>query len=250
MTTERELPETSRIFSYGEYKLRGYKGITFEYYLRPLREVAADLSEEVLAISAKDAAEEVVSNMSRGGGIIIATLVDTGEAVGYSTQRILQPFIGTNRPRVMYVSTRAVKPEHQRGGLGTALLQYANTVHDAPDIIGGRTQNPAVVRSYYQSGLFKMIYPFDKTYEESLLMQEVLRYIVAQTRHKYPVDERTGLVQAVYKDGKSSAYDNEQASPEVQEIYARMLRFGLVLDNGDALHVTGIVNKGEQSFAE
>lgn len=249
---ERDLLETSRIWTMprGKYKLRAYKGIEFAFHLPRLKKIVAELSREVHAISERDAAEEVVYNMSNGGSIVIATLADSQEAVGYSTQRILQPTIGVNRPRVMYISTRAVRTEHQKGGLGTALLQYANSLHAAPDIIGGRTQNPVVVRSYYQSGLFSRIYPFDRTYDQSQSVQAVLRYIVLQTRNRFPLDERTGLVREVYKEGKSRAYDNAKASPEIQALYTRMMQeFGLEPDRGDALHVTGIT-KGRLSFLE
>ena len=248
MVMERDLPTTSRIGDHGEYNLLGYKGVDYGYNLPAFRHIATVMFRETFQIEPVDALQEVAFNMNNGGSIVIATLRNEGEAVAYSTQRLLRP--RDSGVRVLYISTRLVQPDHQKGGLGTALLRFAHNLHDAPDIVGGRTQNPAIVTSYYKSELFRKIYPFDDTYDKSESMQKVLEYVVSQTKDKNLPDLTTGLVEAVYKEGASKAYDDEKANPEVQKIYQRMTKeFGLKPENGDAIYILGI-KKGWTNFVE
>lgn len=250
------LPATSRIASHGEYNLLGYKSLEYNFYLPAFRRIAERGFTEVFDVDPTDALREIAFNMNNGGSIVIATLRDTGEAIGYSTQRILRP-PSEGWVRVLYISTRVVQTDHQRKGVGTALLRFVHNLHDAPDIVGGRTQNPAIVKSYMNSDLLTKLYPFDELYgrpqpmeEELTPIQKVLRYVAAQTKDRHPVDLSTGLMKAVYKEGSSHAYDNDQASPEIQKIFIRMrCEFGVDPDNGDGLIVLG-VKKGRTNFIE
>lgn len=251
MTLE-SLPATSRIMSYGEYQLLGYKGLDFEWHMRVLASYAKLLSSEVFGMVREDAAREVMFNMSNSGSIIIATVRDTGEAVAYSTQRILEPVVDGSRIRVMYTSTRAVKCEHEGKGVGPATLQYAFSMHDAPDILGGRTGMAPVVELYSKSGLIAegKLYPFDRPYGESRAMQEVLKYVASQTREKHPINENTGLMEEVYDKDSDQVYDPEKASSRVQAIRERMIiEFGLRPMRGDAMIVLG-VKRGWTRFVD
>lgn len=252
MSVIEALPATSRIMSYGEYRLLGYKGHDFGWHLRDLADFATHLSAEVFGMERKDVAREVMFNMNTGGSMIIATLIDTKEAVGYSTQRVLEPTIYGSRVRVMYTSTRAIKKAHEGNGVGPATLQYAFSMHDAPDVLGGRTGMAPAVDVYYKSDLIAegKLYPFDRLYSESSTMQDILRYVASQTKERRPVDESTGLMEGVYDKDSENLYDPEKASPRVREIRERMIsEFRLNPANGDALIVLG-VKKGWTRFRD
>lgn len=242
-------PETSRIWFHGEYKLVAYKGAEYGFFLPEFRRLAGCLSASVFKIDPDDASKEVAFNMNNSGSMVIATTIarEETEAVGYSTQRILQP-PWESGVRVLYISTRLVRSEHQKSGLGTALLRCAHNLHDAPDIVAGRTQNPAVVRSYDESDLFRKLYPFDETYDVSPRIQRVLDYVALQIKH--PTDPVTGLTKGAYKEGKSRSYDDGEAGSEVRAIYNRMINeFGLNSEEGDAIIIMGL-KKGRTNFIE
>lgn len=252
MSVLERLPATGRIMSYGDYQLLGYKGPEFMWNSPVLATNARIISSEVFEMEREEAASEVTYNMKNGGSIIIATLQSTGEAVAYSTQRILEPTIDGNRIRVMFTTTRAVKKGHDSKGIGPAMLQYAFSTHDAPDIIGGRTGMAPVIDMYYKADLIEegKFYPYDRYYNESHSMVDVLRYVNAQTKEKRPVNENTGHTPSVYDKDSERLYIPQKASVKVKEYRDRMINeFGVIPARGDALIVLG-VKKGWTRFSE
>lgn len=247
---ERGLPATSRIISYGEYQLLAYRGIDFEWNVGDLGGHAKVLSARVFGLSREETAEEVAANMRNGGSIVLATLTETQEVIGYTTSRVLQPTIEGNLTRVHFTTTALVIPQYENKGLGTVMKQFSYSISGSPDILGGRTRKPPVPRTYYKSNLMEdgKFYPLDRLYDTSRNMQLVLRYIALQLWPRLKVNERTGLMEGVYKD-ELDTYDYEKASPEVQAIDVKMRALGVGPDTNNALVLLGI-RRGWTRFVE
>lgn len=247
---ERKLPATSRIMAYGEYQLSAYKGMDFEWNVGDLAEYAKSLSVKIFGLSREETAREVAANMRNGGSIVLATLTATEEVVGYTTSRVLEPVIDGNPIRVHFTTTASVLPEHEIKGVGTAMKQFSYSTSGSPDILGGRTRKPPVVRTYYRSNLVEegKLYPLDKLYETSRNMWSVLRYVASQLWPRLEVNDKTGLIEGVYKD-ELDTYDYERASPEVRAIDAKMREFGASPDTNNAIVLLG-VRRGWTRFRE
>lgn len=248
---EARLPETSKVHQHGtKYLLQAYDGSEFRFHVPVFRPIAAEISKVAFSIEKDvDALKEVGGNMAAGASIIFATLIETGEVVAYSTQRILKPPFEPG-VRVMYTSTRAVVEEHRKNGLATALLTYANTLHGGPDILCGTTPNPEIVDLYERSGIIvpDTYSPRRRSYEEAPRLKRVVEYVVGQTKGSAVVMSPKGVLHGIYKDGWD-AYDNTTAKPETQETYAWMESLEYRQFNGDAIVIAGI-KKGRTHFVE
>jgi len=104
--------------------------------------------------------------------------------------------------------------------------------------IGGRTQNPLVVKRYSDLG---DVFPFNAlfdTEEGKQVMDFVLNYIPQATTFSGEgafLDKVTGICRNAYADGRLGDYSTEVPGAEAFE--RQLLEWGFNRDNGDALLV-------------
>lgn len=174
--------------------------------------------------------EELYRNVDVGADAVFVTTSD-GEDIGVVVERLKTFNIGGREWRVLKRLLRAVMPDYQRRGTGTALTDEAiNRLN--PDVITGRTPNPYVFRADEISSRVGNIHPIYKlhTYETGLLLVATL-----DSRSIAETDLRTGVCKGVYPLGENRLFNLEGASQKVLEIYARMIELGANLEEGDGI---------------
>ena len=101
--------------------------------------------------------------------------------------------------------------------------------------IGGRTQNPIVIKKYQQ---YERIYPFNFTYESSE-GQKIIEYIINninEIKHVQHLTLKYGICHKVYNSGKLGDYSVNIKT--MNELEKQLKNWGFNRNNGDSIIVT------------
>lgn len=150
--------------------------------------------------------EGIKKTLSRSTALGLAR-GDDDQLVGYAIYTIPDtPLEGTD---VLWEEAVCVRTSVQSGGLGTRSLKDVLALF--PDRkfgwIGGRTQNPLVMRRYAKFG---KLFPFDTAYSDPE-GQLVMNYLLQRIAEVYQVPEENfvksnGICRKVYKEGQLGKY--------------------------------------------
>lgn len=203
------------------------------------------------------------SNIERNGNLLVSTITDLNnrafnlpqpttdtETVGRfaktttvllaAKQRLigfgLYQAINYQDSLILYQS-RAIVPEGQRQGLGSAFIDVACEIHSA-NILSGKAQNPVSFWTMIKSGKFEYIYPIERYYSEDEEMSAVLQRLI-EIRGQRNVDPNTGLIKKSYRMGKLGDYDIDLTNPGIRSIEEKLNKIGLDRFEGDALYYMG-----------
>jgi hypothetical protein len=130
---------------------------------------------------------------------ILGLLRDESEAVhGFACYSV--PSVPLRGAYVLWGDGMALMPEVQGRGLARSFAERACALFPGRSFawMGGRTQNPVVVRWHATLG---RVFPFDGTYAEAE-GGEVLRYLrehVAEVREATSIDAETGICRGAYQ---------------------------------------------------
>ncbi len=119
-------------------------------------------------------------------------------------------------------------------GQGTRVLRLACGMFPGRQFgwLGGRTQNPAVIKRYAKWG---SVLPFSSAYDtpDNQLVMNYLRLHIAEVRDVKHVDRVYGICRSVYSEGRLGDYpvDIEGAA----EFETKLSSWGFDRDHGDAL---------------
>lgn len=190
--------------------------------------------------------EELYRNVDVGCEAVFVTTND-GEDIAVVVERLKTVNIGGREYKVLKRFLRAVSPDYQQRGIGTALTDEPIGRLE-PHAITGRTPNPYVFRSDELSPRVGGIHPIHRlhTPETRLLLVATLdSKSIAET------DLRTGVCKGVYPFGENRLFSLEGASERVLEIHARMIELGANLEEGDGLRYLELVKhdpRGRERF--
>jgi hypothetical protein len=105
--------------------------------------------------------------------------------------------------------------------------------------LGGRTQNPIVMRRYARFG---KTLPFDALYDEQpQVMSYLIEHIAEAQSAQQRMDKRTGICQQVYPEGRLGDYPTDVPGTEKYQILLKS--WGFSPERGDAVIVLTHLNE-------
>jgi len=177
---------------------------------------------------------ELYNNVSPGAEAVFITTTDPDPRdVACVVERLKTINLGGHEHKVLMRYLRAVAPDYQRRGIGTALTdEPVNRLE--PDAITGRTPNPYVFRADELSPRIGTIHPIHKLHTPRT---RILLVATLDPKSIAEADSITGRCRGVYPKGENRLFSLEGASERVLEIYRRMIgpEVGVVLDEGDGI---------------
>jgi hypothetical protein len=156
-----------------------------------------------------------------------------GDIAGYAFYSA--PAARLNGSHLLWEDAVCIKKGLQGRRLSSGLL-FAKASSMFPDRtfgwIGGRTQNPLVIRRYQRLG---RIFPFDQLYNEDdgrFVMDFLISNIIEVGEVTANLDHRTGVCRRVYSEGRLGDYGTSVTGAERFE--EQLARWGFDRERGDA----------------
>lgn len=187
--------------------------------------------------------EELHRNVSVGAEAVFVQKLDSDEDIAVVVQRLKEINLGGEKHRVLKRLLRAVAPDNQQAGIGTALTNEA-IERLMPEAITGRTPNPLVFGADEHSPYIRTIFAIHRLYThypQTLLIATLDENSLAET------NLRTGVCKGAYPPGQFRLFSLEGLSPRNMAIYHRMTDpepygLGADLEAGDAIRYMEMVS--------
>ncbi|HEY0377208.1 MAG TPA: hypothetical protein VGC87_09640 [Pyrinomonadaceae bacterium] len=158
-----------------------------------------------------------------------------GEIFGYAFYTV--PSSSLDGTHILWADSICLKKGVQKKGLTTGLTKKAAKVFPERKFgwIGGRTQNPLVMRKYSKLGT---VFPFSASYdtdEGKLVMDYLLKHIkeVFEVYEEQRLELTNGICRKVYRGGRLGDYPTAIDGTEAFE--KQLLNWNFKRDNGDAI---------------
>ncbi len=205
------------------------------YTLVELRDRAFDTYRQVHVLNPIQTYREITSIIKGDGSLFFFSVEDGSNIVdiGLVAQRVIMAEVDGNRYKALYMSTKAILPDHQNKGLGTYSFEQARTIH-RPRFMVGRSQNPYLFLAL--EGVEEVrgkVTPIDDDYVKGSLKYDVMKYVGERTGN--PRLEDNGATKSAYPEGRSRAFVIDETDDRVMRIMCRFKELKVNIDNGDGV---------------
>lgn len=159
---------------------------------------------------------------------------DGKEICGYAFYSIPSELLGD--AYMLWEDGVCLRKEIQGKGLTKQVVEKSSFVFPDKKFswIGGRTQNPLVIKRYSKFGA---LFPFHATYAagEGKLVMNYLNQHIAEVRDVKQLEKNTGICRGVYKEGRLGDYS--MLVSDTDDYERRLLEWNFQRESGDAVIV-------------